>query len=97
MRKVVQVGTNSPEMIGPLEQSNLNILCPGALEEDTSLAEFTHKEVHTRNMLSVLAGMTPFSDFNQSPRNMYQCQMLKQTMGTPCQDFAYRPDTKLYR
>lgn len=36
-------------------------------------------------MLSVVASLTPFSDFNQSPRNMYQCQMGKQTMGTPVQ------------
>ena len=26
-------------------------------------------------MLSVVACLTPFSDFNQSPRNMYQCQV----------------------
>ncbi len=36
-------------------------------------------------MLSVVASLTPYSDFNQSPRNMYQCQMAKQTMGTPAQ------------
>ena len=36
-------------------------------------------------MLSVVASLTPYSDFNQSPRNMYQCQMGKQTMGTPSQ------------
>ena len=36
-------------------------------------------------MLSVVASLTPFSDYNQSPRNMYQCQMGKQTMGTPLQ------------
>ena len=36
-------------------------------------------------MLSVVASLTPYSDFNQSPRNMYQCQMSKQTMGTPSQ------------
>ena len=36
-------------------------------------------------MLSVVAGLTPYSDYNQSPRNMYQCQMGKQTMGTPAQ------------
>ena len=28
-------------------------------------------------MLSVIASLTPFSDFNQSPRNMYQCQVKK--------------------
>ena len=26
-------------------------------------------------MLSAVASMTPYSDFNQSPRNMYQCQV----------------------
>lgn len=44
---------------------------------------FTHEELDTSSMLSNIANMTPFSDFNQSPRNMYQCQMGKQTMGTP--------------
>ena len=42
-------------------------------------------EFHTSSMLSVVASLTPYSDFNQSPRNMYQCQMAKQTMGTPAQ------------
>lgn len=41
--------------------------------------------------------MTPFSDYNQSPRNMYQCQMSKQTMGTPGTSINYRTDNKLYR
>jgi hypothetical protein len=48
-------------------------------------------------MLSVVAGLTPYSDFNQSPRNMYQCQMAKQTMGTPGQALLHRTDTKMYR
>jgi DNA-directed RNA polymerase I subunit RPA2 len=48
-------------------------------------------------MLSVLARWTPFSDRNQSPRNMYQCQMAKQTMGTPATALAHRTDGKLYR
>jgi DNA-directed RNA polymerase beta subunit len=48
-------------------------------------------------MLSVVASMTPYSDYNQSPRNMYQCQMGKQTMGTPAQALQHRTDTKLYR
>jgi DNA-directed RNA polymerase I subunit RPA2 len=41
--------------------------------------------------------MTPFSDFNQSPRNMYQCQMGKQAMGTPGTALRYRSDNKMYR
>jgi len=48
-------------------------------------------------MLDLLANFTPFSDQNQSPRNMYQCQMGKQTMGTPVHSFPYRADNKLYK
>lgn len=48
-------------------------------------------------MLSILATLTPFSDHNQSPRNMYQCQMSKQTMGTPCHAFQLCTDNRLYR
>jgi DNA-directed RNA polymerase I subunit RPA2 len=46
---------------------------------------YSHAETSTAAMLSVVASLTPYSDFNQSPRNMYQCQMGKQTMGTPSQ------------
>ena len=35
----------------------------------------THVEHAPTNFLSILANMTPFSDFNQSPRNIYQCQV----------------------
>ena len=57
----------------------------------------THVELSESAMLSILASFTPFSDCNQSPRNMYQCQMGKQTMGTPCHAIARRSDNKLYR
>mmetsp|Transcript_13481 Transcript_13481/g.43049 ORF Transcript_13481/g.43049 Transcript_13481/m.43049 type:complete len:484 (+) Transcript_13481:1-1452(+) len=45
----------------------------------------------------MVASLTPFSDFNQSPRNMYQCQMGKQTMGTPAHNWPHRVDNKMYR
>ena len=54
-------------------------------------------EFSTLSMLSVIASLTPYSDFNQSPRNMYQCQMAKQTMGTPVQALQHRTDNKLYK
>lgn len=37
--------------------------------------ETTHLELKQSSMLSAIASLTPFSDFNQSPRNMYQCQV----------------------
>ncbi len=41
-----------------------------------SLQETTHMELSETAMLSAVASLTPFSDFNQSPRNMYQCQVV---------------------
>jgi DNA-directed RNA polymerase I subunit RPA2 len=35
----------------------------------------THEEIHPTSILSVVANLTPWSDHNQSPRNMYQCQV----------------------
>ncbi|CCO26539.1 DNA-directed RNA polymerase I subunit A2 [Rhizoctonia solani AG-1 IB] len=57
----------------------------------------THVEIEPTNFMSILANLTPFSDFNQSPRNIYQCQMGKQTMGTPATALRHRTDNKLYR
>ncbi|GFZ02443.1 nuclear RNA polymerase A2 [Actinidia rufa] len=56
----------------------------------------THEEIHPTGILSVVANLTPWSDHNQSPRNMYQCQMAKQTMAFSSQALHCRADQKLY-
>ena len=94
VRPVLQRATGKVEMIGPLEQGFMDIAC---LDEDIREGITTHQELDPMNMLSLIASLTPFSDQNQSPRNMYQCQMGKQTMGTPCHSLPYRSDNKLYR
>ena len=96
IREVRQIASGMSEWIGPLEQQHLMIQVPDDDIKETK-SDASHREIHTRNILSILASLTPFSEFNQSPRNMYQCQMAKQTMGTPCLDFQFRPDNKLYR
>ena len=49
-----------------------------AIFEDEVLARVTtHQELFPHSLLSVIANFIPFSDHNQSPRNMYQCQMVK--------------------
>lgn len=101
VRPILQCNASSRvEMIGPFEQTTLQIACSifGTQPTESSriLAE-THVEIDPTYMLSILASLTPFSDFNQSPRNMYQCQMGKQTMGTPAHSLFHRCDNKLYR
>lgn len=94
IRPVLQLGTNYVEWIGPMEQAFMEIAC---LKTDIRRGETTHIELDPAIMLSQVASMTPFSDYNQSPRNMYQCQMGKQTMGTPAHALKHRTDNKLYR
>lgn len=93
IRPVQQLKSQRLEWIGPLEQVFMEIAClPDDVRTDT-----THIELDPTNMLSHIASLTPFSDYNQSPRNMYQCQMGKQSMGTPAHALPYRTDNKLYR
>jgi len=94
IRPVLNISAGKMEMIGPMEQPFLDIAC---LPEDVREGITTHQEIDPTNILSLIASLTPFSDYNQSPRNMYQCQMAKQTMGTPFHSFPHRPDNRIYR
>jgi DNA-directed RNA polymerase I subunit RPA2 len=69
VRPVLQRATGRTEYIGPLEQGFMDIAC---LDEDIREGITTHREIDPTNMLSLIANLTPFSDQNQSPRNMYQ-------------------------
>lgn len=54
-------------------------------------------ELSKTAFMSNVAQLIPMPDCNQSPRNMYQCQMGKQTMGTACHIWDIQAETKLYR
>ena len=58
---------------------------------------YRHIELFPHAMLSEVAALTPFSDLNQSPRNMYQCQMGKQTMATPIHTWHLNSGTSSIR
>ncbi|KAI0686786.1 beta and beta-prime subunits of DNA dependent RNA-polymerase [Cytidiella melzeri] len=94
MRPVRYLANGTDDQIGSFEQVYMDIACtPEEIEKGVS----THVEHSPTNFLSILANLTPFSDFNQSPRNIYQCQMGKQSMGTPATALKHRTDNKLYR
>lgn len=94
VRSVKYLPLGQEDYVGPLEQPYMSIAVKDA---EVVPGESSHVEFDPTNILSILANMTPFSDFNQSPRNMYQCQMGKQTMGTPGTSLCYRTDNKMYR
>ncbi|XP_077245780.1 nuclear RNA polymerase A2 isoform X2 [Tasmannia lanceolata] len=85
------------ELIGPFEQAYMEIRCAdGGDGGRSSTFPATHEEIHPTGILSVVANLTPWSDHNQSPRNMYQCQMAKQSMGFSSHSIQIRADKKLY-
>ncbi|GAB2213945.1 hypothetical protein Drorol1_Dr00018272 [Drosera rotundifolia] len=85
------------ELIGPFEQVYMEIKCEdGGDGGRRDNLPATHEELHPTNILSVVASLTPWSNHNQSPRNMYQCQMAKQTMGFSSQSINLRADQKTY-
>lgn len=86
MRPVKNLATDSIELIGTFEQPYLEI----CVIKEESHALTTHQELRQTAFLSILAAQIPFPDHNQSPRNMYSCQMGKQTMGIPSHTLKYR-------
>lgn len=62
MRPVKYVPNGRDDQIGSFEQVYMDIACtPEEIEKDVS----THVEHNPTNFLSILANLTPFSDFNQ--------------------------------
>jgi len=94
MRPVWNLSANCVEYIGTLEQVYMEV-CTRQTEAVPMLT--THKEIRLTNFLSNLACTIPLPDFNQSPRNMYQCQMGKQTMASPIHTWHLSSETKMYR
>jgi len=100
LRPVKHLASGRTELLAPWEQLYLGVAlseADAASAPTSGDSSFSHAEVAPTAMLSVVASTTPFSDHNQSPRNMYQCQMGKQTMGTPFHALPYRVDNKAYR
>lgn len=67
-RPVKYIPLNSVDYVGPFEQPHMSIACT---TPEIESGDSTHVEFDPTNILSILANQTPFSDFNQSPRNMY--------------------------
>jgi len=62
MRPVKYLANNRDDQVGPFEQVYMDIACtPAEIEVGVS----THMEHAPTNFLSILANLTPFSDFNQ--------------------------------
>jgi DNA-directed RNA polymerase I subunit RPA2 len=68
IRPVKYLPLEKLDYVGPFEQPFMSIACT---EPEIASGDSTHVEFDVTNILSILANQTPFSNFNQSPRNMY--------------------------
>jgi DNA-directed RNA polymerase I subunit RPA2 len=76
LRPVKYLPLDKQDYVGPFEQPFMSIACT---EPEIASGDSTHVEYDVTNILSIIANQTPFSNFNQSPRNMYQvrtCQYI---------------------
>ena len=55
--------------------------------------KYTHCEIHPCLMFGVAASLIPFPDRNQSPRNIYEASMAKQSIGVFATNYQERMDS----
>jgi DNA-directed RNA polymerase I subunit RPA2 len=96
IRPVLQLPSKELEYIGPLEQQFMDIACPDNNNKGSPGLKFTHIEIDACQILSVIASLIPYSDYNQSPRNIYQCQMSKQAIGNPVHNLECRTEHSIF-
>jgi DNA-directed RNA polymerase II subunit RPB2 len=76
------------EYVDPYEQNEAFIVnFPEHITEEAS-----HMEIHPCTIVSVVNGMIPFANYNQSPRNQLSCSQSKQGLAMYATNFQNRYD-----
>lgn len=77
------------DWIDPAEAQSLTV----AMFPRESAETFSHCEIHPALLFGICSGAIPFSDHNQSPRNVYETSMMKQAIGMFAINYVERYDT----
>ena len=87
-KKELEVYVGAIEYVDPYEQNEAFIVnFPEHLTPEAS-----HMEIHPCTIVSIVNGMIPFANFNQSPRNQLSCSQSKQGIAMYATNFQNRYD-----
>lgn len=75
------------DLVDKNEERNLRVAAFGL-----AIKNATHLEFHPSTMLGVCAGVIPFLNHNQAPRNIYESAMAKQSIGVSSLATEHRVD-----
>ena len=64
--------------------------------ENVEARPFQYHEIHPSLMFGIGAGVIPYSNHNQSPRNVYEASMIKQALGFFATNIPIRTDTTFH-
>jgi hypothetical protein len=79
------------EYVDPYEQNEaLVVSFPEHITQETS-----HCEIHPSTIVSIVNGMIPFANYNQSPRNQLSCSQSKQGLSLYATNFQNRFDNSV--
>lgn len=65
-----------------------------SVDPHTDLSKYTHVEIVPAVIFGVVGNIIPYPEYNQSPRNMYEAAMAKQSLGMPMLNFRHRLDSR---
>jgi len=89
-RDLVSIG--AVEFLDASEEENVLV----AISPDSLTPSHQYLEVSPLLMLGAVATIIPYSDHNQSPRNVYEASMAKQALGIPVTSLNLRTDSRLH-
>jgi DNA-directed RNA polymerase subunit B len=65
-----------------------------AINPEEDMSKYTHMEIIPSVMIGAVASIIPYAEHNQSPRNIYEAAMAKQSLGFPAANYRFRMDSR---